>query len=88
MFYPYFRRGFNPKCKDFGYKFHRGYGYRNFFKDDKTHLEFAKKELELRLEYLSKELEVDPDDPELKFAKREVENRIAYIEDLLNKVVK
>ncbi|MGC8789768.1 hypothetical protein [Caldisericum sp.] len=47
--------GWEPYCgRGYGYGLRRGYGYRHFYEDDKAHLEFAKKELELRLEYLSK----------------------------------
>ncbi|HEM56236.1 MAG TPA: hypothetical protein ENO30_05690 [Thermodesulfobium narugense] len=81
--------GWEPYCgRGYGYGLRRGYGYRHFYEDDKAHLEFAKKELELRLEYLSKELEAHPDDADLNFAKRDIENRISYINDLIAKATK
>jgi hypothetical protein len=82
MFYPY--GGFcGPKWHKRG--FFRGYGYGPYFAD-KDHLEFAKKELENRLDYVNKELAVHPNDPELTFERREIENRIDYINKLLSKV--
>ncbi|BAL81518.1 DUF5320 domain-containing protein [Caldisericum exile] len=93
MFYPYRRFGYGLGCfKGFApfHKWHRGFGYGfgPYHIDDKERLEFAKKELELKLEYVSKELAVHPDDPDLNFEKRELENRISYINDLLTKLLK
>ena len=61
-----------------------GYGYAG----DKSHLEFARKELENRLDYVNKELVAHTDDPELNFAKRELDNRLSYVGELLSKAVK
>lgn len=81
---PYFGRGFG-----FGRGYGFGHGFRHHYcRDDKAHLEFVKKELELRLEYISKEIEEHPDDPELNFIKRGIENRITYISDLIAKASK
>lgn len=67
-----------------GYGFGPGYGLRYIDEYDKDRLEFAKRELELRLEYVSKELATHPNDPNLSFVKKEIENRISYINDLLS----
>ncbi len=86
---PYFGRGFGIGFRHgFGRGFGIGHGFIHRYLDDKTELEFAKKELELRLEYVSKELANHLDDLELNFMKREIENRISYIEGLIAKAEK
>lgn len=82
---PYFGRGFGVGLR---HGFGIGHHFINRYLDDKTELEFVKKELELKLEYVSKGLANHPDDLELNFMKREIENRISYIEGLIEKAKK
>jgi hypothetical protein len=86
---PRFGRGYeHPYGYGSGTGFGYGHGFGYYGRYDKDHLEFAKKELELRLEYLTKEIANHPDDPELNFEKREIENKISYIGDLIAKAEK